>query len=306
MKSIDTKTAPRLVQEQRLILTQELQLFLKLIQMTTLELREYIEEQLIENPLLEEAEEKNTESIDSNEVDFEFKLIENNLLSNKEENFKSFKEFTDEGEEEIPWENKVSAPQSLLDYLQWQIDISDFSDEEKKIASIIIGNTDEDGYLELDLKEIALLLVKNQGDSNLNPVINNVSEEEQMEFYENLIEGDRSYIDKVESVLNKIQSSFDPPGVCARNLQECLKIQAEELGYDNGNPALKNIIKVYLEEIASKDYKKIADALEISIEEAEHAASVISSLEPKPGRPFYSKDTAKYIVPDFYVYKVGN
>ncbi|MCI0454661.1 MAG: RNA polymerase factor sigma-54, partial [Candidatus Dadabacteria bacterium] len=289
-----------------LILTQELQLFLKLIQMTTLELREYLEEQLIENPLLEEAEEKNTENVDSNETDYEFKSIDNNLLSSREEDFKSFKEFTDDGEEEIPWENKVSAPQSLLDYLKWQIDLSDFSDEEKHVAYIIIGNTDEDGYLDIDLKETALLLAKHQLESSPDLAIKNPSEEEKAGLYENLINTDTSYIDKVEGVLKKIHSSFDPPGVCARNLKECLKIQAEELGYNSVNPTLTNIIEDFLEEVASRDYKKIADALGLLIEEVEQAASVISSFEPKPGRPFYSRDAAKYVVPDFYVYKVEN
>jgi RNA polymerase sigma-54 factor len=304
--SNEPKTGPKLVQEQRLILTQELQLFLKLIQMTTLELREYLEEQLVENPILEEVEDTSAENEYPNEPDFEFKPAEINLLSRREGDFKSFKEFVDEGEEEIPWESKVSAPQSLLDYLKWQIDLSDFSDEEKQVAFMIIGNTDEDGYLEMDSKEIAILIAKHQLESNPSQATESASEEEKTEFYENLMSTDSSYIDKVESVLKKMHKSFDPPGVCARNLKECLKIQAEELGYGDGNPTLKNIIEGFLEEVASRDYKKIADALGISIEEVEQAASVISSLEPKPGRPFYSRDTAKYIVPDFYVYKVEN
>src|SRR3990170_1214312 len=261
MKPMDTKIVPRLVQEQRLILTQELQLFLKLIQMTTLELREYLEEQLIENPLLEEAEEKSTENTDSNEPDFEFKPDENMLRGSRERDYKPFKEFIEEGDDEIPWENKVSAPESLLDYLKWQLDLSDFSDEEKHIASIIVGNTDENGYLEIELEEIAQLLAEHQFESIPNQLINNASEDEKKVSYENLINTDRSYIDKVDSLL---------------------------------------------EEVATRDYKKIADALGVSTEEVEQATSVISSLEPKPGRPFYLKDTAKYIVPDFYVYKVGN
>ena len=306
MKPMDTKIVPRLVQEQRLILTQELQLFLKLIQMTTLELREYLEEQLIENPLLEEAEEKNAENTDSNEPDFEFKPDENMLLGSGERDYKPFKEFIEEGDDEIPWENKVSAPESLLDYLKWQLDLSDFSDEEKHIASIIVGNTDENGYLEIELEEIAQLLAEHQFESIPNQLINNASEDEKKVSYENLINTDRSYIDKVESVLKKMQSSFDPPGVCARDLKECLKIQAEQLGYNGGIQNVNKIIDSFLEEVATRDYKKIADALGVSTEEVEQATSVISSLEPKPGRPFYLKDTAKYIVPDFYVYKVGN
>src|SRR3989337_2640021 len=138
MKPMDTKIVPRLVQEQRLILTQELQLFLKLIQMTTLELREYLEEQLIENPLLEEAEEKNAENTDSNEPDFEFKPDENMLLGSRERDYKSFKEFIEEGDDEIPWENKGSAPEWLLAYLKWQLALSNFSDQEKQNNTLIV------------------------------------------------------------------------------------------------------------------------------------------------------------------------
>jgi RNA polymerase sigma-54 factor len=295
----------RPIQQQSLILTQELQLFLKLIQMTTLELKEYLEEQLIENPILEESEGKNTENADpKDEESFNLKSFEDGFLRGRDQSFSSSKDFFEESEEEISWENRVTETESLLDHLKWQLDLSDFSYEDKQIASLIIGNTNEDGYFDTDLEEIALLFAKQKFEQDPIPAIQNASEEEKAAFYKNLIESDRSYINRAEEALKKIQSSFDPIGVCSRDLKECLKIQAEELGYKDG--IVTKIIDDYLEEVGRKDYKRIADTIGIEEEVVERAAFFISSLEPKPGRPFYLKDTEKYIVPDFYVYKVGN
>lgn len=289
--------------QQRLILTQELQLFLKLIQMTTLELKEYLEQELVENPALEEEPgEKDAEDVDSKE-DFNLKPFEDSFLVGGNQGLPSFKESFEEGEEETPWESRVSEVQSLLDHLKWQLSLSDFSSEEKQIASLIIGNTNEDGYLETDPEEIALLLIKQNHELNSSAETENASEREKTALYENLLASNESYVHRVEEVLKKIQSSFDPPGVCARSLKECLKIQAEELGYYG---VVREIIEDHLEDVGKRDYEKIADTLGISVGEVERAGSFISSLEPKPGRPFYMKDTEKYIVLDFYIYKVGN
>ncbi|HEX3034784.1 MAG TPA: hypothetical protein VHT73_06550, partial [Thermodesulfobacteriota bacterium] len=252
MSTIDTKTTQRLTQEQRPILTQELQLFLKLIQMTALELKEYLEDQLVENPILEVSEERNTEtgnssdvngsetqsnptgtpdnSNDNGEEEFNFKQIEDSFFRGKEEGF-SFSEFSEEHEEETPWENRVSSTESLLDHLNWQLSLSDFSPEEREIASVIIGNINEDGYLEVDPKEIAVQVLKIKFESDRDSAVKDESEEDKMEFYENLMKADNSYIDMVESVLKKIQCTFAPTGVGARDLIECLKIQAKDLGF---------------------------------------------------------------------------
>ena len=306
MSSIDLKSTPKLLQQQRLILTQELQLFLKLIQMTTLELKEYLEEQLVENPVLEEKIEEEKDPKDENsssEEQFDFNPNEKSFLQSGDDNLPYFKEIYEDYEEESPWENRVSSPESLLDYLKWQLSLSDFSTEDREIATLIIGNTNEDGYLETDLDEIALLLVKKEFQSD--PKIQDILEEEKTHFYENQLKSDNTYVDKVKHVLNKIQSSFDPTGVCARDLKECLKIQAEELGYKNDTILIKMIAN-HLEDISKHDYKRIAGEMGVLVDEIEQAVSVILSLEPKPGRPFYVKDPEKYIVPDFYVYQFEN
>ena len=306
MSSIDLKSTPKLLQQQRLILTQELQLFLKLIQMTTLELKEYLEEQLVENPVLEEKieEEKNTNDENpSSEEKFDFNAEDKSFLPSGDDNLPYFKEIFDDYEEESPWENRVSSPESLLDHLRWQLSLSAFSAEDREIASLIIGNTNDDGYLEIDLDEIALLLVLREFESD--PKIQDVLEEERKHFCENQLKSDNSYVDKVKGVLKKIQSSFDPSGVCSRDLGECLKIQVEELGYKDDSILIR-MIASHLEDVSKHDYKKISIEMGISVEEVEQAVSVISSLEPKPGRPFYLKDAEKHIVPDFYVYQLGN
>jgi DNA-directed RNA polymerase specialized sigma subunit, sigma54 homolog len=145
--------------------------------MTTLELKEYLETQLVENPVLEEVEEKAPESEDPSdngeEEEFDFKLIEDGLFRNNDENSSSFGDFSGEHEEEVPWESRVSSTESLLDHLNWQLSLSDFSDEEKHIASLIIGNTNEDGYLELEVKEVALQLLSREFESNLDWALKN-------------------------------------------------------------------------------------------------------------------------------------
>ena len=350
MKPIDFKLQPKLIQEQRLVLTQELQLFLRLIQMTTLELREYLEEQMIENPVLEEEAERTKETgeesspssedvsrIDSNEVDIETGIA--NILHDS-----YWSPFRDsyEPREEDPWESRLSTKETLLDHLKWQLELSDFSLKEKKIASLIIGNTNEDGYLDVDIKDIAaLVVVKDECETssgNASEARTKVErrakdkigkdgekaappeeaqkgaegnsesdidalEEDNLEFYRKIVESDEGYAAEVERVLKKVQYSFDPIGICARNLTECLLIQAKEFGYSG--TFVEKIIDRYLEALGEKKYQEIAHALGITTEEVQQAASLISSLEPKPGRPFYARDTEKYIVPDFYIYKVG-
>ena len=150
--NLSQTTSQRQVLQQRLILTQELQLFLKLIQMTTLELKDYLEEQLIENPTLEETEEakEKSENSPSEEV-IDFGITGDSRLfggENSDMPHYSSRQYMDDGEEESAWENRISSPDSLAEHLTWQLEVSDFTPEEKQIGSIIIGNTNEDGYLE--------------------------------------------------------------------------------------------------------------------------------------------------------------
>jgi len=304
--NISQTTSQRQVLQQRLILTQELQLFLKLIQMTTLELRDYLEEQLIENPTLEESQETNDKNEDSANDEFDFNNMGDDRLFRDQNNdipHYSSREFFDDSQEDTTWENRISSSESLIDHLRWQLELSDFTPEEKEIASVIIGNTNEDGYLEAEIEEIALIFLKQVGNYTKGASESVIDEESC--HTENSSPDSDNYIAKIKGVLHNIQSSFDPTGVCSRNLKECLKIQAIDMGYPEDGLVIE-LIDQYLEELNEKDLSNIEDALQNSIEEIQEAMSVISSLEPRPGRPFFSKDSEKYIVPDFYVYIVGN
>src|SRR3989304_560266 len=118
----------------------------------------------------------------------------------------------------------------------------------------------------------------------------NESEDEKTVSYENLINTDRSYIDNIESVLKKMQSSFDPPGVCARDLKECLKIQAEQLGYNGGIQNVNKIIESFLEEVATRDYEKRARFTIVATEGCVKTKPVAYLYCREQRRPFYLKD----------------
>jgi len=298
--NLSQTTSQRQVLQQRLILTQELQLFLKLIQMTTVELKDYLEEQLIENPTLEETQESKEKTEDGSSEDIDFSSIGDERVFGGQENdvpHYSSREFFDDSEEDSPWENRVSSSESLFDHLTWQLNMADFSQEEKEIASVIIEATNEDGYLESDIEEIAGVYFEQNLDKQ------NSGPQACVDFNSSDVRD--SIISQVASVLEKIQSSFDPTGICSRNLKECLRIQALDLGYPEDGKVVELIDK-HFEELNEEDVNSIEEVLNDPSEEVQDAMAVISSLEPRPGRPFFSKDSEKYIVPDFYVYKVGD
>ncbi|MCH7517687.1 MAG: RNA polymerase factor sigma-54 [Candidatus Dadabacteria bacterium] len=305
--NLSQTTSQRQILQQRLVLTQELQLFLKLIQMTTLELKDYLEEQLIENPTLEESQDQTEKNEDSSNEEIDLNNMGNDRLFRDQNNdipHYSSREFFDDSQEDTTWENTISSAESLIDHLRWQLKLSALTAQEKEIASIIIGNTNEDGYLEMDIEEIALVYIK-QSAHQTNGISENITDEESCNTEKASQDSDKKYIAKIKDVLHKIQSSFDPTGVCSRNLRECLKVQALDLGYPEDGLVLKLIDK-YLEELNENDLSNIEDIIQDSAQQIQEAMSVISSLEPKPGRPFFAKDSEKYIVPDFYVYNVGN
>jgi RNA polymerase sigma-54 factor len=302
MSSIELKTTPRLLQQQRLILTQDLQLFLKLIQMTTIELSEYLEEQLLENPALEEIQEINDKEESSSEGQVDSKLEDTGPMPSINDDIPFTRDFSNDSEDDYSWENSVSSTDSLIDYLRWQLALLDLTAFETHIASIIIGNINEDGYLEAGLDEIVSMLGNSIREADRGSESNLSVEDDDPEYSPGPVEID---ISTIEAVLKKIQSSFDPPGVCARDLKESLLIQLKELGYHDSGVET-SIVNNHLDDVSKKLYDEIANSLGIKEHEAKKAVDVISRLEPKPGRPFYSKDSEKHIIPDFFIYKVGD
>ncbi|MEE8449179.1 MAG: RNA polymerase factor sigma-54 [Thermodesulfobacteriota bacterium] len=247
---------------QQLVITPQLQLAIKLLQLSQLELQQEMEQQLLENPVLE-LDADPPEGSEEQELRaqlWDYFQPRSSLPRNV---------FTDD--EELPSRTgNLTKAESLTDHLIWQMRLSDFNEGECRLGSYIIGNLDDNGYLCSNLAELA----------------------------------DQAKVDEadVEGVLAKVQE-FDPPGVAARDLRECLLLQVKGLGVNE--PALEKIIACHLRNLEKKDYEAIARELSLSVEEVAAAAKVISYLEPKPGRPF-SRVVAAEIVPDVFIYKDGD
>lgn len=270
---------------QQLIMTPQLQMAIKLLQLSRLELMDTIRQELEENPALEEvtdsggeeppgaaAEAETLDPAAGSEAANGDKLREEFDWSAFLEDFSTPSRAAAETEErEGPkYEAFVAEKPSLYDHLLWQFLMTKPSREDERIASLIIGNLNKDGYLEAAIEEIAA---------------------------ENGLP-----LSEVERVLALLQT-FDPPGVCARDLKECLLIQARYLGFDSS--LVTEIIRDHLPNLEKKNYKAICKALKTGIAEVVAAVNIIKAMEPRPGRPF-GDETPQYIVPDIYVYKMEN
>lgn len=283
--ALEIKQQPKLVQQ--LVITPQLQQAIKLLQLTRVELVDLINQEMKENPLLEEDEELREPTLEepSNsaseeilpeiehtpEVKGEGEGIEEFDWENYFENYNlsTFeRQIKEDGEERPNFENFLAKKTTLSDHLRWQLELSNFTEQERRIGSLIIGNLDEDGYLKVSIEDICV--------------------------------ESRSEKEMVEGVLRKIQR-FDPVGVGARDLKECLYIQLEQM--ENRDPIAERIVLEYLSILKNRNYQTIAKKLGVSVERIARAAKLISRLEPKPGRP-YSGEIIQEIIPDAFVYKV--
>lgn len=275
-----------LILTQQLVMTPQLQQAIKLLQLSRLELAGMIQQELEENPALEErlqevqppeqspeAEAKTDSSEETvKEVTIDEKVAPDTDWESYINEYNSTgRVHTERDYTEAPnYEAFTSAKKTLESHLQWQLLMSSPTEEEEHIGSMIIGNLDIDGYLCATVEEIA--------------------------------ESGPFEIQAVETMLKNMHT-FDPPGVCARDLREALLIQISLLGIDN--PMLERIITNHIKNLENKNYKKIAKDLGISIDHVVSAVNVIKCLEPKPGREF-STEEPHYIIPDIYVYREGD
>lgn len=246
----------QLHQEQKLIMTQEMQLAVKMLQLTSFELKEYIEEQLVENPLLEaESEDK----ADTDPVD--------DYISSLEKEGMDFMEMEDEKEYVSPLQF-IAKEASLWDCLKEQLRLIPLSKKLYRVGEYIIDNINENGYLIVDDENISLKF--------------NIS-----------IEDSREMVELIQS--------FDPPGICARTLGECLILQLKRKGIED--KVLEHIILNMLEDVGEGKIQKIAKANDITIEKTKEYIDIIRELDPKPGIRLCS-DTTRYIVPDVFIEKI--
>ncbi len=271
---------------QQLIMTPQLQMAIKLLQLSRLELVEKIQQELEENPALDEVQETlSPEATDektgpdsevpeeTKEVTFEDKINEDIDWRNYIEEYNSPGRMPveTEGRETPRFDSFMSKKESLIDHLLWQFLMTSPDSGTEKIGSLIIGNLTKDGYLDVSLDEIS--------------------------------ETSGAPHEEVEQVLAVLQT-FNPIGVCARDLSECLLIQIKHLGLGD-NSILAEIVKNHLHHLENKNYRAICKVLKIRLNDVITAVKVIKGLEPKPGREFSESDV-QYITPDIYVYKSEN
>jgi len=289
---LDQRLQQKLLQK---LSPQQIQL-IKLLEIPTMELEQRIKKELEENPALEEGEtEDDTEVLDNEETE-----IENNdeeEISQEDENLKkedefSFEDYIEDDDSETPYYNLTvnnyskndevkevifANGQTFHESLLSQIQLRFLSPKQTKIAEYIIGNIDEDGYLRRDLMAIV----------------------DDLAFLQNI----ETRKDELEEVLKTIQQ-LDPPGIGARNLQECLLFQI--LRKDEKNPSVKiaiTILNDYFEEFTKKHYTQILKKLSITEDELKKAVDEIIHLSPKPGNTFSDSQTKNpnQITPDFVV-----
>lgn len=265
-----------LEQTQKLIMTPELRQAIKILQLSSMELTDYIGEEILNNPILEYEEEDN---LKEPTVDKE-KAIDSTKSKNEEIDWEEYfsdssdlgyiRGYREKDKEEYSYENFVSKAPSLNEFLTFQLSITSTTDKNKKIGEYIIGCLDKNGYLTCHLSDIARML--------------NVSPEE------------------VEEALSIIQT-FDPVGVGARSLEECLLIQVSDKGFNS--PYIEIIIRNHLNHLADGKLSKIAHTLDISAKEVQDIKDIIKTLDPKPARNFTENDI-QYVIPDAVVEKVDN
>lgn len=249
----------RLEHGQKLIFTQDLQQSVKILELPLMELKETVETELINNPVIEE--ERKTEEPSSVSP-------EENQAEPKISEFDASSTFEKESQpaEEANYEKPVPGRrENLTEVLLKQLRINAADEDELRLGSVLIQNIDENGYFKADLPLICAEL-----DASLQAA---------------------------EKALSLIQT-FDPPGVGARDLKECLLIQLQRKGEEDSLGT--KLISQMLENLANPDEKKICRKFNCSPQELHQALSHIRTLEPKPGRR-YDQDEIAYVIPDISI-----
>ena len=270
---------------QQLAMTPQLQQAIRLLQLSTLELQQELQQALESNPLLEQID--THEEIDTRETHDSETLDTADALEQKEM------------PEELPldasWDTIYTAgtpsgtsgdyiddelpvyqgetTQTLQDYLMWQVELTPFSDTDRAIATSIVDAVDDTGYLTVPLEDI----LESMGDEEID-------------------------IDEVEAVLKRIQR-FDPVGVAAKDLRDCLLIQLSQ--FDKTTPWLEEarlIISDHLDLLANHDFRTLMRVTRLKEDVLKEAVNLIQSLDPRPGQSIQTGEP-EYVIPDVLVRK---
>jgi RNA polymerase sigma-54 factor len=278
--AISQKLHTRLVQ--KLILTPSLQQAIKLLPMSTLELKDLLNQEMVENPLLEEIQTEDTqvaEAQTTEEKPEEKKEPQRADTWDDADYQYFFGEYLDDGyrprapqevKELPPIENTLSSTSSLADHLSWQLSLQTDDSVIREIGEAIIGNLDDDGYLVASLDELAAM--------------------------------GPWPVEQVEQVLAMVQR-FDPVGVAARDLQESLLLQIRHLGLE-GAPS-ERIVTEHLRALQNHQIPEISRKLAMPIDELKTHIEIIRHLDPKPGSRF-NPAQSQYVTPDVYVEKIDD
>ena len=289
-------------------MTPQLQQAIKLLQLSTLELSQEITEQLYSNPLLEEITEDQDAENQLKKTNSEKTLTETSNLTAEEldeplKNTEPLSQETDQNDwdsdfdnysvqtqdiarinnndrnirGEINLEQVHQVTQSLKDHLLWQLNLTNLNARDLSIAEMLTYSLDDNGLLTQNLSEI----------------------------FEELDENNKEYESEILTVLTRLQQ-FDPPGVYARDLKECLLIQLNQLSQDT--PFLKQakiLVLQFLEDIGKLNTDKLLKKTQLSLDELRGAISLVRSMNPYPGEFLQENDT-EYITPDAYVIKTSD
>ena len=298
---------------QQLTMTPQLQQAIKLLQLSTLDLQQEIIEQLYNNPLLETDErdhendnvEQQNNNVGDDDVNFDNNDPENftQALDTPEVADSSAQSSWDsESSDRLSGENSwnevtntssksltnnsdfnldaiYQVTESLQDHLYWQLNLITLSDRDKDIAEAFIDSVDNNGFLTSELQEITAHLKDKTTDDPLQQ-------------------------DELIAVLRRLQQ-FDPPGIFARDLKECLAIQLNQLVEDTAYlQEAKLLVENFLEDIASTELTKLAKKSKLDKLSVQHGLELIRTLNPRPGEMLAADDT-EYIVPDVYIEKIN-
>ncbi len=265
---------------QQLVMTPQLQQAIKLLQLSRVELVEAVQQELLENPFLEESQDEGSpqqpqeRAPKSEDVDlFHQDLVKNADWENYLGDFASTGKQASGRNAETPeemtaLEARYSSAPTLEGHLSWQLRLSSASPAQLEIADVIMGNLSSSGYLQASADSIAQMA--------------NATE------------------DEVENVLHMMQR-LDPVGVAARTPQECLLVQIEVLGYDR-DPVLVGLVADHLEDLEKRRYKPLLRKFRLGMDDLKEYLGLIQTLDPMPGASF-GVEQAAYVSPDVYVYE---
>jgi RNA polymerase sigma-54 factor len=303
----------QLKMSQQLVMTPQLQQAIKLLQMSRMELVETVHQELLENPVLEDVRELTDPGANgsavtangSNGSEVAPQPVLEQMITHDENKLDVGAREGDKKASEIDWDRYIEnhamqAPmpsgihrgsgsedlpsleatltktEDLVDHLEWQMLMSDLVEDERRFATLVIGNLDDRGYLTIEGVESQDVVPKLAAEAEIDP-------------------------EDAEEIL-KVLQTFDPLGVAARDLRECLLVQARHHGMDE---LVIKILEDHLPDLERRNYQAIAKKLNVELDEVYDVAQVIGELEPRPARNFLAAEP-QYIVPDVWVHKVGD